>query len=177
MPYTTVDQVASEFPTFTRNSAKGPSDTQIQQRIDDVAGKIDAVLLRRFQEAYQTIGFAAWVAQFSTDQLNLLENINRLGASGALARIFQSLGLGNMVTLAKDNLADFKEEMRKLNAVDDHGKDITQGGDYDVLFDPLAKVATPRPQLGGIAGGDQQPSQTRYENDSTVFKKFDRREF
>jgi hypothetical protein len=180
MSYTTVDSVAGEFTTFARNSAKGPSDTQIQTRIDDVAAEIDAVLLRRFQEAISAPpangSFSSWVSAFTTDQLNLLEKMNRLGASGALARIFQSLGLGNMVTIAKDNQVDFAQMLLKLNARDEQGKPSPQGGDYDVLFDPLAKVETPRAQMGGVAGGDQYPGQTASENDSSFFKKWDRRE-
>ena len=48
MSYTSVTQVAGMFPTFTQNGAKGPSNTLIQNFIDDVAGEIDAILQRRF---------------------------------------------------------------------------------------------------------------------------------
>ena len=89
MSYTTVAQVAGMFPTFTRNGPKGPGDPLIQNYIDDVAGEIDAVLQRRFQEAYASVGFSAWQAAFTTDQLNMLEKLNRYGACAQLAEVFE----------------------------------------------------------------------------------------
>jgi hypothetical protein len=165
------------FPTFTRNGAKGPPDTLIQNFIDDVAGEIDAILQRRFQEAYQTLGFAAWQAAFGTDQLNLLEKINRYGACAQLAEVFETSGITAAARVAKGFEDEFRELANKLNARDPNGKPLGQGGDYDYLFDPFAKVETPRPQLGGVAGGDQYPSETRSEGSTNVFRKFDRREF
>jgi hypothetical protein len=90
MSYTTVTNVAAMFPTFTRNGPKGPSDTLIQTFIDDVGAEIDAVLQRRFQEAFSAQGFTAWQGSFSTDQLDLLEKINRYGACSQLAEVFET---------------------------------------------------------------------------------------
>ncbi len=177
MSYTTITQVAGMFPTFTRNGAKGPSDTLIQNYIDDVAGEIDAILQRRFQEAYSSLGFTAWQGTFSTAQLNLLEKINRYGACAQLAEVFETSGIAAAARVAKSFEDDFRELCQKLNARDADGKPQAQGGDYDYLFDPLAKVETPRPQVGGIAGGDQYPSETSSEDSTNVFKKWDRREF
>ena len=177
MSYTTVTQVAGMFPTFTRNGAKGPSDTLVQNYIDDVAGEIDAILQRRFQEAYAAPGFAAWQGAFTTDQLNLLEKINRYGACAQLAEVFETSGIAAAARMAKSFEDQYKELCSKLNARDANGEPLTQGGDYDYLFDPLAKVETPRPQLGGVAGGDQYPSETWSEDSTNVFKKWDRREF
>ena len=177
MSYTTITQVAGMFPTFTRNGAKGPSDTLIQNYIDDVAGEIDAILQRRFQEAYASPGFPAWQAAFSTDQLNLLEKINRYGACAQLAEVFETSGIAAAARVAKGFEEEFHALCNKLNARDANGKPQTSGGDYDYLFDPLAKVETPRPQLGGVAGGDQYPSETPSEDSTNVFKKWDRREF
>jgi hypothetical protein len=177
MSYTTVAQVAGMFPTFTRNGAKGPSDTLIQNYIDDVAGEIDAILQRRFQEAYASVGFSAWQGAFSTDPLNLLEKINRYGACAQLAEVFETSGIAAAARMAKGFEDQYKELCNKLNARDANGKPVTQGGDYDYLFDPLAKVETPRPQLGGVAGGDQYPSGTWSEDSTNVFKKWDRKEF
>ena len=177
MSYTTVTQVAGMFPTFTRNGPKGPSDTLIQTFIDDVAGEIDAILQRRFQEAYASLGFTAWQGTFSTDQLNLLEKINRYGACAQLAEVFETSGIAAAARVAKGFEDEFREQCNKLNARDPEGKPLAQGGDYDYLFDPLAKVETPRPQLGGVAGGDQYPSETSSEDSTNVFKKWDRREF
>jgi hypothetical protein len=165
------------FPTFTRSGAKGPSDTLIQNYIDDVAGEIDAILQRRFQEAYSSLGFTAWQGTFSADQLNLLEKINRYGACAQLAEVFETSGIAAAVRVAKGFEDEFHELSNKLNARDAEGKPLAQGGDYDYLFDPLAKVETPRPQLGGVAGGDQYPSETSNEDSTNVFKKWDRREF
>jgi hypothetical protein len=177
MSYTTVTQVAGMFPTFTRNGAKGPSDTLIQNFIDDVAGEIDAILQRRFQEAFASLGFTAWQGSFTTDQLNLLEKINRYGACAQLAEVLETSGIAAAARVAKGFEDEFRELSRKLNARDTDGKPLAQGGDYDYLFDPLAKVETPRPQLGGVAGGDQYPSDTAGEASTNVFKKWDRREF
>jgi hypothetical protein len=177
MSYTTVTQVAGMFPTFTRNGPKGPSDTLIQTFIDDVAGEIDAILQRRFQEAYASLGFTAWQGSFSTDQLNLLEKINRYGAGAQLAEVFETSGIAAAARVAKSFEDEYRELCNKLNARDADGKPLAPGGDYDYLFDPLAKVETPRPQLGGVAGGDQHPSETSGEDSTNVFKKWDRREF
>src|SRR5208283_3052900 len=177
MSYTTITQVAGMFPTFTQNGPKGPSDTLIQNFIDDVAGKIDAILQRRFQEAYSSLGFTTWQGTFSTDQLNLLEKINRYGACAQLAEVFETSGIAAAARVAKGFEDEFRGLCNKLNARASDGKPLAQGGDYDYLFDSLAKVETPRPQLGGIAGGDQYPSEASGESSTNVFKKFDRREF
>jgi hypothetical protein len=177
MSYTTVTQVAGMFPMFTRNGPKGPSDTLIQTFIDDVAGEIDAILQRRFQEAYLSLGFTAWQGSFNTDQLNLLEKINRYGACAQLAEVFETSGIAAAARVAKSFEDEFRDLWNKLNARDTDGKPLVQGGDYDYLFDPLAKVETPRPQLGGVAGGDQYPSETPSEDSTNVFKKWDRKEF
>jgi len=176
MSYTTTTQVAGMFPTFTRNGAKGPSDTLIQTFIDDVAGEIDAILQRRFQETFSNQGFTAWKGTFSADQLNLLEKINRYGACAQLAEVFETSGIAAAARVAKGFEDGFREQCNKLNARDADGKSPAQGGDYDYLFDPLAKIETPRPQLGGVAGGDQYPSGTSSEGSTNVFKKWDRRE-
>jgi len=177
MSYTTITQVAGMFPTFTRNGPKGPSDTLIQTFIDDVAGEIDAILQRRFQEAYASLGFTAWQGAFSTDQVNLLEKVNRYGACAQLAEVFETSGIAAAARVAKGFEDEFRELCNKLNARDVDGKPLAQGGDYDYLFDPFAKVETPRAQLGGVAGGDQYPRETSSEDSTNVFKKWDRREF
>ena len=177
MSYTTVTQVAGMFPTFTRNGPKGPSDALIQNFVDDVAGEIDAILQRRFQEAYASMGFTAWQGAFSPDQMNLLEKINRYGACAQLAEVFETLGIAAAARVAKSFEEEFEAQCNKLNARYAEGKPMAQGGDYDYLFDPAAKVETPRPQLGGVAGGDQYPGGTANENSTNVFKKWDRKEF
>jgi hypothetical protein len=165
------------FPTFTQNGAKGPTNTLIQTFIDDVAGEIDAILQRRFQEAYSSMGFATWQGTFGTDPLNLLEKINRYGACAQLAEVFETSGIAAAARVAKSFEDQFHELSNKLNARDADGKPRAEGGDYDYLFDPFAKVETPRPQLGGVAGGDQYPNDTSGEDSTNVFKKWDRREF
>jgi hypothetical protein len=162
---------------FTRNGPKGPSDTLIQNFIDDVAGEINAILQRRFQEAYTSVGFNAWQGAFSSDQLNLLERINRYGACAQLAEAFETTGIAAAARVATGFEDEFRAQCNKLNARDQDGKPLAQGGDFDYLFDPYAKVETPRPQLGGVAGGDQYPSGTSNEDSTNVFRKWDRREF
>jgi len=177
MSYTTINQVAGMFPTFTRNGAKGPSDGLIQNFIDDVAGEIDAILQRRFQEAYASTGFAAWQAALGPDQLNLLEKINRYGACAQLAEVFETSGIAAAARVAKGFEDEFRTLANKLNARDAQGVPMAAGGDFDYLFDPFAKVETPRPQLGGVAGGDQRPTETTSAGVGNVFRKWDRREF
>ncbi len=177
MSYTTISQVAGMFPTFTQGGAKGPSNTLMQTFIDDVAGEIDAILQRRFQEAFSSQGFTSWQATFTTEQLNLLEKLNRYGACAQLAEVFETSGIAAAARVAKSFEDEFREMCNKLNARDADGKPLSQGGDYDFLFDAQAKVETPRAQLGGVAGGDQYPSDTSGENSTNVFKKWDRREF
>jgi hypothetical protein len=176
MSYTTVNNVAAMFPTFSRNAPKGPSDTLIQTFIDDVGAEIDAILQRRFQEAYSSLGFTAWQGTFSPDQLNLLEKINRYGACAQLSEVFESSGIAAAARMAKGYEDEFRERCNKLNARDAAGKPLAQGGDYDYLFDPLAKVETPRSQLGGVAGGDQRSPSFSQEGTNVNFRKWDRRE-
>ena len=69
MSYTTISNVAGMFPTWVRGTPQQkPSDTFVQQYIDDVAGEIDAVLNRRFATAIAAspaLGvFATWLATF-----------------------------------------------------------------------------------------------------------------
>ena len=177
MSYTTVTQVAGMFPTFAPNGPKGPSNSLIQTFIDDVAGEIDAIMQRRFQEAYASLGFAAWQGAFNTDQLNLLEKINRYGACAQLAEVFETSGIAAAARVAKSFDDEFRQLCNRLNARDADGKPQPQGGDYDYLFDPLAKVESPRPQLGGTGGGDQRPGETSSVDSTNVFRKWDRREF
>lgn len=177
MSYTTIAQVTGMFPTFTPNGPKGPSNTLIQNFIDDVAGEINSILQRRFQEAYASQGFTAWQAGFTTDQLNLLEKINRYGACAQLAEVLESSGIAAAARVAKSFEDEYRELCNHLNARGADGHPRAQGGDYDYLFDSQAKVETPRPQLGGVAGGDQHPGETSSEGSSNVFKKFDRKEF
>src|SRR5208283_2624170 len=124
MSYTTITQVAGMFPTFTQNGPKGPSDTLIQNFIDDVAGEVDAILQRRFQEAYASLGFTAWQGAFSADQLNLLEKINRYGACAQLAVVFETSGIAAAARVAKGFEDEFKAQCNKLNARDVDGKPL-----------------------------------------------------
>lgn len=155
MSYTTVDLVAAMFPMLVRNGPRGPSDALIQTFIDDVAADIDAVLERRFQEAYQAVGFAAWQAAFNAQQVNVLEHLNRWGACAQLADVFEANGVTVAVKLAQTYEQKFQSGFRTLNSRDANDKPLTQGGDYDYLFDSQAKVETPRSILKGNSGRPQ----------------------
>jgi hypothetical protein len=176
MSYTTVDAVCAMFPAFTRNGPKGPSDTTIQFWVDDIASDIRAILQRRFEEAWRASGYAAWEASLNADQVCIAEKINRYGACAQLATAFETAGITAAARVAKDFGEVYEAELNKLNARDKNGKPVPQGGDYDYLFDSQAKVETPRPQLGGVSGGDQQPGQSGSEGGQVIFKKYDRRE-
>ena len=78
-------------------------------------------------------------AAFSTDQLNLLEKINRYGACAQLAEVFETSGIAAAARVAKGFEDGFREMCNKLNARDPDGKPLTQGGDYDYLFDRWPK--------------------------------------
>ncbi len=180
MSYTTVDEVAGMFPTFKRGTPQqNPPDTLIQTYIDDVAGDIDAVLERRFNEAVQAApfngSFTAWVAGLSADAQNVLERVNRYGAAAQLGETLATFGVAAARELAEDCYAHYSDLLGELNARDKSGRP-TPSGLYDHLFDSLARTETPRPGFEGVAGGDQPRGQTPAEmGSSQVFGKFDRR--
>lgn len=180
MSYTTVDQVAGMFPTFRRGTPQqNPPDILIQTYIDDVAGEIDAVLERRFNEAVAGSPFngsiVAWVAALAADAKNVLERVNRYGAAAQLGQTLATFGVAAARELAQDCFAHYNDLLGELNARDKNGRPMTSGL-YDHLFDSLARTETPRPGLEGVAGGDQPPGQTPAEmGSSQVFGKFDRR--
>jgi|SRR5579863_5936796 len=180
MSYTTVSNVAGMFPAFKRGiPQQNPTDSLIQTYVDDVAGDIDAVLQRRFGEAIQAApsngSFAAWIAQLSTDAQNVLERINRYGAAAQLGQTLASFGVTAARDLAQDCQARYGELLDQLNARDKNGP-LIAGGQYDHMFDPQARIETPRAGLRGVAGGDQPPSQTPKETGSSqAFGKFDPR--
>jgi len=177
MSYTTIDKIAALFPTFKRGiPQQNPSDMYIQNYIDDVAGEIDAALQRRFGEAISSTPFSSWVAGLSADAQNLLEKINRYGAAAQLAAVFESLGFTSLGKLAREYAEDYRTLLLELNGWDSKGEPKSQGGIYDHLFDPEARTETPRPVLGGVAGGEESIDTTPADmGQSNVFGKFDKR--
>jgi hypothetical protein len=166
MSYTTVTNVAGMFPTFkTGGSNQAPSNTLIQQYIDDVAGDIDAILQRRFaQQISESYGgsFSAFQAAFSTDATNVLEKINRYGACAQLGLTLATMGVAAAERLAKDFEAEFEARLGDLGAYDERGEAMASGL-YDYLFDPQSATETPRPALQGVAGGDQPRGESARE--------------
>jgi plasmid stabilization system protein ParE len=157
------------FPTFkTGISQQAPSNTLIQQFIDDVGGDIDAILQRRFGEIIQQTyagNFANFQASFSTDAQNILEKINRYGAAAGLGRSLATMGAAAAERLGRD----FGDEYDRLS------EELYRGGLYDYLFDPESRIISPRPALEGIAGGDMQRGETpREEGLSDYFGKFEK---
>jgi hypothetical protein len=163
MSYTTVTNVAGLFPTFQRGTPQQkPADSLIQTFIDDVAGDIDAILQKRFGEVMQASyagSFTAFQAAFSQDALNVLEKINRYGAAAQLGGTLATMGVAAAERLAKDFGGQYDKLIAELRAIDENGKPLA-GGLYDYLFDPEARVESPRPGLQGIAGGDQPRGET-----------------
>lgn len=180
MCYTTISNVAGMFSAFKRGGTQqNPPDSLIQTYVDDVAGDIDAVLERRFNEAIQSPPYngslSAWIAQLSVDAQNVLERINRYGAAAQLGQTLASFGVAAARELSQDCQVRYGELLDQLNARDKNGRP-TAGGLYDHLFDPQAQTETPRAALQGIAGGDQPAGQTPRETGSSqVFGKFDPR--
>lgn len=178
MSYATVANVAGMFPTFVRGTAQQkPADSLIQQFIDDVAGDLDAILQKRFGEliAESYAGsFAAFQAALSPDALNVLEKINRYGAAAQLASTLATFGVAAAERLGKDCEGEYHELRNRLEARDANGKRESSGM-YDVLFDPAARIESPRPGLRGIAGGDQPRGETaRDEGLDDYFSKSER---
>jgi len=178
MSYTTIAQVVGMFPSFNAAGPKGPSSTLITQFMNDVAAEINAVLRRRFSEAIQSSGtttsFSAWISSLmagSADVQNLLEKINRFGTCAEMAAVFESLGVATYAKLGQTYGLKYRQLLNRLNARDDNGKLRPEGGDYDFLFDVNAKIETPRPQIQGIAGGDQSRQTLEQEG---MYSKFGR---
>ncbi len=180
MSYTSVANVAGMFPTFLRGTPQQkPSDALIQQYIDDVAGDIDAVLLRRFvtlsggQTPSQAL--TAFLAALTTDATNVLEKINRYGAAAQLAETLATFGVASAREMEKDFDAHYARLKNDLDARDDRGRPLPSGP-FDKMFDPLARTETAQPALKGISGGDQPVGQVPVDTGSSaVFGKFDKR--
>jgi hypothetical protein len=155
--YTSVANVAGMFPTFvTGTSTQKPSNTLIQQYIDDVAGDLNAILQKRFGEVINSSfagSFATFQAAFSQDALNILEKINRYGAAAQLGVTLATFGVASAEKLGKDFEDTYEELRSRLEAIDERGHPLPSGM-YDLLFDPEARIESPRPGLQGIAGGD-----------------------
>jgi hypothetical protein len=178
--YTTIQNVAGMFPTWTRgNTQQKPSDSLVQSFIDDCCGDLDAILNKRFGEVIQSSyagSFSAFQAAFSTDALNILERINRYGAAAQLAKTLATMGVTAAANSAKDFDSQYSKLVSDLRAVDENGRP-TASGLYDYLFDPEARIESPRPGLQGIAGGDMPRGETaRDQGLSDYFSKFDRDE-
>jgi hypothetical protein len=178
MSYTTIANVAGLFPTFQRGTAQQkPADSLIQTFIDDVAGDIDAILQKRFGEVINSSyagSFSAFQAVLSQDALNVLERINRYGAAAQLSTTLATMGVAAAERLGKDFTAQYELLIARLRAVDEAGRPVASG-EYDFLFDPAARIESPRPGLQGIAGGDMPREETQYDQGlSDFFGKFDK---
>lgn len=178
MSYTTVSNVAGMFPTFQRGGAnQRPSDMLIQQFIDDVAGDLDAILQKRFGEVInESYGgtYAAFQSAFSTDALNVLEKLNRYGAAAQLGGTLATFGVAAADQTGKNFENEYEELRARLEGVDEHGKPVPTGL-YDRLFDPQARIESPRPGLEGIAGGDQPKRESAGDEDlGDYFSKFEK---
>lgn len=178
MSYTTIANVTGMFPAFAAGSAQqNPSNTLIQIFIDDVGGDIDAVLQRRFQEVISSTygSFAAFQAAFSTDATNVLEKINRYGAAAQLGQTLSTFGIQAAREMAAAFAQEYERLLRDLEGRTASGQ-LAPGGAYDFLFDPQARVESPRPGFEGVAGGDQPKNQTPEQTGSSaLFGKFDPR--
>jgi hypothetical protein len=165
------------FPTWVRGTAQQkPSDTFVQQYLDDVAGEINAVLNRRFATAISTASsFSAWIAALPLDASNILEKINRYGAAAQLGEALATFGVASARELGKTFRDAYLEMLNQLDARDTRGTPLPSGR-YDKQFDSVARTETPRPALQAVPGGDQDPKQTPSDVGlSNVFGKFDKR--
>lgn len=175
MGYTTVINVASMFPNFTRSTPQQkPSDSLIQTYIDDVAAEINAILVRR---GFVATGLSATEIPplLSPDGANICELINRYGAAAQLGQTLFAFGAAMAKDLAASFDASYQRMKADLDARDSRGLP-RPSGPYDKYFNPLARTETAEPGLRAIAGGDQPEGQTpRDTGSSQVFGKFDTR--
>jgi len=165
MSYTTVDDVAALFPTFSRNGPKGPADAVIQGFIDREASQINGILQQRFSEAIATFPganlaaqFVAYIASFASgsDQLNLLVQVNTWAAAGELATIFEATIGATVAKVAAAYEAKAQEIYWELEGRDEKGALRKPAvGRFDKLFDASARSISPRAEFFGVAGGDQ----------------------
>lgn len=114
-----------------------------------------------------------WLNVGQSNQFRILERGNRYGAAAQLGVVLASYGVRSAQDLAKEYRgADWQPFIDDLNAVDKNGKPRS-AGPFDFLFDPNASIASPRPGLVGIAGGDTQYGQTPdQEGISNLIGKF-----
>ncbi len=177
MSYTTIANVAGMFPSWARGTPQQkPSDTFVQQFIDDVAGEIDAVLNRRFATAIAgSASFSSYIAALPLDASNILEKINRYGAAAQLGEALATFGVVAARELGRAFHDEYVEMLNQLDARDTRGQALASGR-YDKEFDAVARTETPRPAFQGVAGGDQDTRQTPSDAGlSNVFGKFDKR--
>ena len=162
MSFTTTDAVAAHFPSFQRGvTNQKPSDTTITTWIADVAGEIEAVLLRRFGESINEAGgsLAVWEAALPAAATALLEKVNRYGAAAQLGSVLATLGANNLKAVADTLDRNYNQMLKALDARAADGKPLASGP-YDRYFDVLARIETPRPVLRGVGGAEQPQGQT-----------------
>ncbi len=177
MSYTTIANVAGMFPNWMRGTPQQkPSDTFVQQFVDDVAGEINAVLNRRFATAIAGSGsFSSYISALPLDASNILEKINRYGAAAQLGDALATFGVAAARELGRAFHDEYVEMLNQLDARDARGQALASGR-YDKEFDAVARTETPRSAFQGVAGGDQDIRQTPSDAGlSNVFGKFDKR--
>lgn len=124
--------------------------------------------------ATQVDGSVTWTNVGRSAQFCVLEIGNRYRAAYQLGMTLASYGVAGARDLSKYyNDGEWTTFWNEMNAVDKSGKPRSAGGGFDVLFDALASVQSPRPGLVYIAGGDQPISNVpANENISNLLGKF-----
>jgi hypothetical protein len=159
MGFTTIDAVAAHYPGFQRGVInQNPSDTQIQAWIENQSARISALGRAR---GYGLTGLSASNPQAYV----LLALINEVGAAADLGDALFSMigpdsspqGWANPNTLRRT----YENMVAELSR-----------GDYDKLFNSLARTGDVFPSFGGTAG--QETDSSDPETDSNVaFRKGD----
>lgn len=147
MSYCTVDEVASKFPSFVRNSPGDIQDGQIQEWIDDAAAEIAAALVQR--------GFDpdAPPQPLTTRQSNLLRSLNRKAGVAELGS-----ALAARITLQTGEPAIVSSSGQKITTV---VNDIRAGA-YDSFFGIQSRLRDGNAFAG--AESDQTTPEDRGEN-------------
>ena len=159
MGFTTIDAVAAHYPGFQRGvTNQNPSDTQIQAWIENQSSRISALALAR--------GFGLTGLSASNPQAYaLLALINEVGAAADLGDALFSMigpesspqGWANPNALRRT----YENMAAELNR-----------GDYDKLFNSLARTGDVFPSFGGTAGQETDPADPE-DSSNLSFRKGD----
>jgi hypothetical protein len=159
MGFCSIAEVEHNFPNFQPNLATGPSDDDIQEWIDNRAGRIIGLF---FSRGIDLIAIQASPG-FTDAQNELLRGMNLDGAIADLGDALQ----GN-VTLQYQEYALIQGHRKSFEQA---MKEIGQGF-FDKMFNPLARTESVLPGFGGGSGTTGFPAGTTETTTVTATDRF-----